>query len=143
MDVNYKTATTGVVLEDIIRGHEVVFREYYFNSPLQDHSVPGHICAYVRLIPPFRCNDEYEYSNETYREDDVFGVDTAHFYNRNMDMNQKLDDAKRQITELIEEHITWQAEQNITQDESVSEPEPKPPVKQQPICVRRFMNLEL
>ena len=57
-------------------------------------------------------------------------------------MTQKLEDAKRQITDLIQEYIDWGVLQG-EEEEPVPEQEPKPPVKQQPICVRRFLNLEL
>jgi len=137
IDTSYESPYDKVISMSMIKDHKVVFREIY----LDQNAIPSHICAYVRLIPPFRSSDDYEYLYETYREDDVFGVDTAHYHNKNQNMTQKLEDAKRQITELIQEHINWQAEQNITPE--VPEPEPKSPIKQQPISVRRFLNLEL
>lgn len=136
MNEIYSTQYHKVILTSTISGHKVIFREMYFNHQL----TPSHICAYVRLTPPFKSADEFGYTYETYREDDVFGVDTDHLFNQNQNMTQKLEDARRQITDLIQDHIDWQAEQDI-EVESISEPEP--PVKQQPICVRRFLNLEL
>ena len=137
MNEIYSTQYHKVVSVSTILGHKIVFRKIYLDLCIS----PSHICAYVRLTPPFRPSDDYEYSYETYREGDIFGVDTAHFRNRDQNMTQKLEDARWQITELIQEHHEWQAEQNI----NVIEPElePNPPVKQQHISVIRFLNLEL
>lgn len=107
MDANYETSNHKVALVTTICNHTVVFREIWLTD-----SEPSHISAYVRLTPPHRSNEEYESYDETYRDDDVFGIDTAHAFNTHQDMGAKLIDAKRQITELIQEHINWQLTQN-------------------------------
>ena len=58
------------------------------------------VTAYVRLnnlLP-----DEYEY--ETYRKDNVIGIDTMHYCNQTMTFNEKIIDAERQIKLLIEDY---------------------------------------
>ena len=141
MDENYETSNDKVVSTNTILGHKVIFREIWFTL-LEPH----HICAYVRLTPPFKSSDDikynYEYPNETYREGDVFGIDTDHLFNINQNILQKREDARRQITDLIQEYIDWGVLQS-EEEEPVPEPEVKPPVKQHPISVRRFLNLEL
>lgn len=107
MDANYETYNNKVALVTTICNHTVVFREIWLTF-----SEPNHICAYVRLAPPYRSNEEYESYDETYRDDDVFGIDTAHAFNTHQDIGAKLIDAKRQITELIQEHMDWQLTQN-------------------------------
>ena len=145
LDETYETINNKPLSTDIIFGYKVIFREILFKIPDMHSYRPHHVCAYVRLPLPFRSSDDmeynYEYPSETYREGDVLGIDTDHLFNRNQNMTQRLEDARRQITDLIQEYIEWRALQN--EEEPASEPEPKPPVKQQPICVRRFMNLEL
>ena len=132
MDPDYETTNDKVVHINIILGHPVVFREIWFTI-----FEPHHVCAYVRLTPPFRSVDNFEYSYETDRDGDIFGVDTDHFHNRHQNMTQKMGDAKWQITELIQEHLDWQSEQSITHKyESIK---PKPVHER----VKRFLNLEL
>lgn len=133
MNEFYSTPHHKVVSVSTILGYKVVFREVYLDICIQ----PSHICAYVRLTPPFNSNDDYEYPYETYRERDVFGVDTAHFRNRDQNMTQKLEDARWQITQLIQEHVEWQAEQNIP---FISKPEKPKHIHER---VQRFLNLEL
>lgn len=43
-------------------------------------------------------------SNETYREDNVVGVDTMHYYNIGKNLDSKFEDAKRQIKNVIEDY---------------------------------------
>lgn len=58
------------------------------------------VTTYVRLDNPLP--DEYEY--ETYREGNVIGIDTIHYYNQKMTFNEKVIDAERQIKYLIEDY---------------------------------------
>ena len=58
------------------------------------------VTAYVRLDNPLP--DEYEH--ETYREDNMIGIDTMHYYNQTMTFNEKIIDAERQIKYLIEDY---------------------------------------
>ena len=58
------------------------------------------VTAYVRLDNPLP--DEYEY--ETYREGNVIGIDTMHYYNQKMTFNEKVLDAERQIKYLIKDY---------------------------------------
>ena len=132
MNEFYSTQDHQVISTSIILGHKVVYREIWLTL-----LEPSHICAYVRLTPPFRSSDDDDYSDETFREEDVFGVDTAHFSNRNQNMTQKQEDAKWQITQLIQEHINWQSEQSITHKREFIKPKP---VHER---VKRFLNLEL
>ena len=121
LDETYETVDNTVVFKSIILGYVVIFREIWFTR-LEPH----HICAYVRLPLPFRSSDDmeynYEYPSETYREGDVLGIDTDHLFNQNQNMTQKLEDARRQITDLIQEYIEWKALQNV-EEEPVPEPE--------------------
>lgn len=60
---------------------------------------PRWICAYVILK---RTNKDYtEFANCTYREDNVYGVDTAHSYNDKMTLEEKRQDAIKQIRKVI------------------------------------------
>jgi len=57
------------------------------------------ICAYVYLDNPI---DSSDWSDWTYHEGNVYGVDTAHSHNWNMTLDKKRLDAIKQITELLE-----------------------------------------
>ena len=57
-------------------------------------------CAYAELKGSKALSDSY-LGNPTYRKEDVVGVDTAHSYNDNHTMEQKLADALRQIQIII------------------------------------------
>lgn len=58
------------------------------------------ITAYVRFDSPIG-RDECGYPTETYNENDVYGVDTAHLHNERMSIDEKIEDARRQILEII------------------------------------------
>jgi len=59
------------------------------------------ITAYVRLTNL----EEDEYQCETYRDGEVVGVDTVHYHNRKMSLDQKRIDAEEQITTLINYYL--------------------------------------
>lgn len=42
--------------------------------------------------------------NETYQYENIYGIDTAHSWNNNQSMKEKLEDAIRQITGLIKSY---------------------------------------
>lgn len=60
----------------------------------------GWWCAYVVLDDI----SSEKYPNETFREGNKVGIDTNHIYNTNMTMDEKFEDAKRQIHAVIEAH---------------------------------------
>lgn len=60
----------------------------------------GWWCAYVTLNGVLAD----EYPHETFREGNKVGIDTNHAYNMNMTMDEKFEDAKRQIHAVIEAH---------------------------------------
>lgn len=60
------------------------------------------ITAYVRFDEP--TNREGEYPTETYNEGDVYGIDTAHLCNEKMAIEEKIQDARTQIKEMILTH---------------------------------------
>ena len=58
------------------------------------------VTAYVRLDN--LTSDEY--LCETYREGNIIGIDTMHYYNQIMTFDEKVLDAERQIKYLIEDY---------------------------------------
>ena len=70
------------------------------NEPCLYNDVGGWWCAYVTLDNITREG----YPNETYREGNKVGVDTNHSYNMHYTMDEKFEDAKRQIHKVIEAH---------------------------------------
>ena len=59
------------------------------------------ITAYARFDNPI---EDVEYASETYRDGEVIGVDTAHFYNLKMTLEEKQIDAEEQMKCLIEDY---------------------------------------
>lgn len=76
-----------------ICGYDVAFLRLEINDN-------AWISAYIRLDNLME--DEYEY--ETYREGNVVGIDTMHFYNQDMTFDNKILDAERQIKFLIHDY---------------------------------------
>lgn len=72
----------------------------HVDQPCLYNDVGGWWCAYVTLDNITR----EEYPNETYREGNTVGVDTNHIYNEHYTMDEKFEDAKRQIHKVIEAH---------------------------------------
>lgn len=72
-----------------IRNHDVTFIKIF-----------DHVCAYVRLdnIP------ESELAYETFRKNNVFGIDTAHGWNLKQTYEEKIKDAEYQISALIDSY---------------------------------------
>lgn len=58
----------------------------------------GWICAYVRLDTPA---EDIQYASETFREGNVIGIDTNHAFNVEMNIDEKMEDAKTQINDVI------------------------------------------
>ncbi len=80
-----------------IKGYDVTFIKQSLGSQF-----PEWICAYVKLTGKLDDN----YSNETYRELNVIGIDTNHMFNQKQSIEERYKDAERQITEIIGEHIS-------------------------------------
>jgi len=78
-----------------IKGHDVTFVKLEMGDM-------KWICAYVRFDEPLNRGEEYPC--ETYNEGEVYGVDTNHGYNMDMSLEERFEDAKRQITAMIEAH---------------------------------------
>ena len=72
----------------------------HVNQPCLYNDVGGWWCAYVTLDNITK----EEYPNETYREGNKVGVDSNHTYNNGQSMDERFEDAKRQIHEIIEAH---------------------------------------
>lgn len=66
----------------------------------------SHYCAYVTLKDK-EIKDYMDLGNCTYQNDNVFGVDTAHYYNFEMTAEQKKEDAIEQIKDLIKEYNAY------------------------------------
>lgn len=62
--------------------------------------IDDYILAYVYLDK----NVKRELSCCTYHHGNIYGIDTAHYYNTKMTLEQKESDAVRQITELIKDY---------------------------------------
>jgi len=76
-----------------VEGHDVTFLK--IKSEYNEW-----ITAYVRFDEPTGRHD-YGYPTETYHEDEVYGIDTAHLHNDRMTLQEKVEDARRQILEII------------------------------------------
>ena len=61
----------------------------------------NHFCAYVYLPFP----KEKEYCYETFRHGKTIGIDTNHWNNEKMSIDEKREDAIKQIQEVIDEYI--------------------------------------
>ncbi len=59
------------------------------------------ITAYVRFDYP---DENVTYAGETYRDDNVVGVDTIHLYNQRMNIEQRMKDAEGQISDVIDSY---------------------------------------
>ncbi len=81
-----------------IDGYVVVYIRIKFPSPINDY-----VNAYVYLdgLENMECDF---LGNETYREGNVVGVDTAHYYNEGQTLEEKLEDARQQIKDIIREY---------------------------------------
>jgi hypothetical protein len=66
--------------------------------------MPSYYCAYVDLSDIDALISGHSFG-ETFREGNTFGVDTAHMYNDKMSLEEKRQDAIRQIRGVIEEAI--------------------------------------
>ncbi len=88
-----------------IKGFDVELHLVDVGLKLKDTGLTNWYCAYVTFA--YTLKDSY--GSETFREVEdkgvVIGIDTAHFYNINMSMEEKEIDAINQITEIIDEHI--------------------------------------
>ena len=90
---------------DTIKKIIVNNKEYFITLirlgvPKDKFNITGElICAYVYLDNPI---DNSDWSDWTYHEGNVYGVDTAHWHNNEMTLDEKREDAIKQITELIE-----------------------------------------
>lgn len=60
-------------------------------------------CAYV-ILKGKKIKNYTVLGNCTYREEDVYGVDTAHAYNSKMTFDEKKEDAERQIRNVIKDY---------------------------------------
>ena len=81
-----------------IKGYDVSFVKLELGERF-----PAWICAYVKL--PGKLKDDYH--NETYRESNTVGIDTNHGFNQKQSITEKYEDAERQITSIIEEHLDY------------------------------------
>lgn len=87
-------------LEDI-----VIYKDYQIiliKGHLMDEYVNGYVYLERLQETPF---SNKEFGNETYREGNVIGVDTLHYYNQKMSYEEKKEDAIRQIKIIIDEYV--------------------------------------
>ena len=61
------------------------------------------ITAYVRFDEPLN-RDDYGYVQETLNDGEVYGIDTAHYHNEKMTIEEKFLDAEDQIRRMILAH---------------------------------------
>lgn len=79
----------------------IMFQELGFDLECKLLKSSRWVSAYVYLENKRRRNLFYE----TYREGNVIGIDTGHYWNWEMTLEEKYKDAERQITELIKDYL--------------------------------------
>lgn len=83
-------------------------QDYYITIIEIECSIGNYYTAYVYLD---NANfDDDLLSNCTFHQDNIYGVDTMHYYNQVMKIEEKYDDAIRQIKELIKSYNKKQKE---------------------------------
>jgi len=73
-----------------------------------DYNLKAWICAYV-ILPKWKGKESPEscLNNCTYYNKGVYGIDTNHAHNMEMNLEEKQKDAIRQITGLIKDFNKW------------------------------------
>ena len=66
-------------------------------------TIGDYYCAYVNLTGSKILCDRF-LNHPTYRKDDTVGVDTAHYRNTKMSIDEKMRDALQQIEEVIHKY---------------------------------------
>jgi hypothetical protein len=92
---------------DTIKKIEIEGKEYLIflvNIDRLSPQFPAYINAYTYIEGIEKIDDEF-LDYPTYKDTNIIGVDTAHSFNESMTLDEKREDAIRQITDCIKSYL--------------------------------------